>query len=72
MKDHPSILEVSEDKPGIHNITYIPTDVGQHIVHLLWSGDKVPGSLLVFEVGDTSRLQTFPFGKLRSIDRLQC
>ena len=68
MKDHPSVLEVSEDEPGIHNITYIPTDVGQHRVHLLWSGDKVPGSPLVFEVGDTSRLQTFPFGKPVSMD----
>ena len=68
MKDQPSVLEVSEDEPGIFNITYIPTDVGQHRVHLLWSGDKVPGSPLVFEVGDTSRLQTFPFGKPVSMD----
>ena len=68
MIDHPSVLEVSEDEPGIYNISYVPTDIGQHRVHLLWSGDKVPGSPLVFEVGDTSRLQTFSFGKPVAID----
>ena len=68
MIDKPSVLQVSEDEPGIHNISYTPTDVGQHRVHLLWSGDKVPGSPLVFEVGDTRRLQKFPFGRPVSID----
>ena len=68
MENKPSVLEVKEDEPGIYNITYIPTDVGQHRVHLLWNGDIVPGAPLVFEVGDTRRLPTFLIGKPASID----
>ena len=68
MEDKPSVLEVKESEPGIFNITYVPTDIGQHRVHLLWSGDTVPGSPLVFEVGDTSRLRTVLLGKPVSID----
>ncbi len=70
IEGEPSILDVKEsDKdPGIYNITYLPTCVGQHRVHLLWGKDKIPGSPLSFEVGDVTQLQTFPFGKPVALD----
>ena len=69
-EDEPSVLDVkqNDEDPFIYNITYTPTKEGQHRVHLSWAGDTIPGSPLVFEVGDSRNLQTFPFGKPVSMD----
>ena len=70
MDGSPSKLEVKskEEHPQVYNITYIPTAVGQHRVHLLWEDESIPGSPLTFEVGDASQLQTYPYGKLVGLD----
>ena len=66
LDDKPSTLEMKEsdkEEPGVYYITYIPTSVGEHRVHPLWSGDKIPGTPLVFQVGDMRQIQRFPYGK---------
>ena len=66
--DGPSedVLDVrpsDKGEPGIYNITYVPTASGKHHISLLWSGDKIPGSPLMFEIGDMREIETFPYGK---------
>ena len=66
----PSKLELKskEENPQIYNITYIPTAAGQHRVHLLWAGQPIPRSPLIFEVGDVGKLQTYPYSKPVAVD----
>ncbi len=70
LEGEPSTLDVKEsDKEhGIYHITYLPTCLGGHRVHLLWGRDMIPGAPLSFEVGDVTQLPTFPFGKPVSMD----
>ena len=70
MEGEPSVLDVKESdkEPGIYDVTYLPTCVGQHRMHLLWGKDPIPGTPLSFEIGDVSKLQTFSFGKPVSMD----
>lgn len=70
-EDSSSTHEVKESdkgEPGVYNITYHPTAMGEHRVHLLWSGDKIPGTPLVFKVGDIHAIQRYPHGKPVSIE----
>ena len=67
----PSSLVVNPSEKGnpeVYDIVYVPTAMGQHRVFLLWSGDKIPGSPLTFEVGDRSKMQRFPYGKPVTLD----
>ncbi len=70
LEGEPSTLDIKESdkEQGIYHITYLPTCVGQHRVHLLWGRDKIPGAPLSFEIGDVTQLPTFPFGKPVSMD----
>ena len=69
-EDRPSGLSVREreEEPGIYDVTYTPTAMGEHRVHLLWAGDKIPGAPLIFKVGDLQRIQRYPHGKPVTID----
>ena len=62
------IVKESEKEPGVYNITYVPTAMGEHRVHLLWGSEKIPGAPLVFKVGDISKIQRYPYGKPVTID----
>ena len=70
VEEKPTVLDVKESdkEAGVYHITYVPTAMGLHRVHLLWAGEAIPGSPLQFEVGDESKLQKFPFGKPVSMD----
>ena len=61
-------VQESEKEPGIYNVTYLPTAMGEHRVHLLWSGDKIPGAPLIFKVGDIHKVQRYPHNKPVNID----
>lgn len=62
------VVKESDKEPGIYNISYVPTAMGEHRVHLLWSGDKIPGTPLVFKIGDIHKMQRYPYGKPVTID----
>ena len=71
MEGEPSDLRVNpsqKGEPDVYDIVYIPTAMGRHRVFLLWSGDKIPGSPLTFEVGDKRKMQRFPYGKPVTLD----
>ena len=70
LEDESSQLKIdeSEEEPGIHHISYLPTAMGEHRVHIFWEGDKVPGAPLMFKVGDVHKIQRYPWGKPVTID----
>ena len=57
-----------EDNPRIYDIVYTPTASGLHRIHLLWAKEAIPGSPLLFEVGDASAIQTYAHGKPVAMD----
>lgn len=57
------LVKESDKEPGMYNITYVPTAMGEHRIHLLWGGEKIPGAPLIFKVGDISKIQRYPYGK---------
>ena len=68
--ESPSKLEVqnSDKDPRLYNISYVPTAKGVHRIHVQWAKEKIPGSPLTFDVGDTGDVQTYPYGKPVSMD----
>ena len=66
----PSKLDVkpSDKDPRICHITYVPTASGVHRIHIQWAKEKIPGSPLSFNVGDTGDVQTYPWGKPVAMD----
>lgn len=70
LEDESSQLQVDESmkEPGIHHVSYLPTAMGEHRVHLFWENDKIPGAPLVFKVGDVHKIQRYPGGKPVTID----
>ena len=61
----PSDLEVRPSdigEEGIHNISYIPTTAGKHHISLMWSGNKIPGSPVSFDVTDSRKIPRYPYG----------
>lgn len=71
LENVPTVLNV-KDSPkgerGIYDITYLPTALGEHRVHLLWNGEVIPESPVVFRVGDLQSIQRFPYGKPVTLD----
>ena len=71
LEDQPSYLEVKDSEkgePGIYNITFVPTTLGEHKVHLLWAGKVIPRAPLVFDICDVRKMQRFPYGKPVSME----
>ena len=65
LEEKASTLEMKESdkgEPGVYYVTYIPTALGEHRVHLFWGGDKIPATPLVFNVGDVTKIQRYPYG----------
>ena len=66
MEDNPTVLEVTEDENDreIYHIKYVPTAIGEHTIHLMWSGEKLPESPIVFNVN----FSRYPFGEPVSLE----